>query len=241
MKTQQGIPFDGIETVTIDGRIDLAGTRAPLSVTLKREAIPGKDRRISNGKLLRVAAAYPLEEGESIEISDSSCQAEAWITRTGESSREIVVSEDAVQGAGENRYLRLKCDIGLYTEYSSLNRATDGRAVLKHCLALREMKRLAAAGPTIDEQGNLRIPKGTARASGTPYDLSYEFEYRPRLFAWDEVANGGYPDLGGRYTFGELTAAFPVVAPLVAPLAHAFFAALPEKQKARILARELAA
>jgi hypothetical protein len=238
MKTQQCIPLDGIEPVTIDGRIDLAGTRAPVSVTIQREAITGKDRRISNGRLLRVAAAYPLEEGESIEIlTDSYSQADAWIVRTGESSREIVVSEDAVPGVGGDRYLRLECDIGLYTECSSLNRATDDRAVLKHCLALRELKRLAAAGPTIDEQGTIRIPKGAARAGDTPYDLSYEFEFRPRLFAWDEVANGGYPDLGGRFTFASLTAKHPEVA----HLAHAFFAALPEKQKARILAREMAA
>jgi len=93
-------------------------------------------------------------------------------------------------------------------------------------------KRLAAAGPDIDEDGLIRIPAGMARADGTFYEYPIELIYRPRLCAWSE-RGWDHP----RFGLGGMMKRFPEAA----ALARGFFDRLPPRQKARALAMAMAA
>jgi len=229
--------FETAKTATIDGCIDLDGTRAPVNAAIIRDpsttAIPNL-RRLSTQTLLAVAGAYPLKEGESIHIGGllphSRSSEMATITWTGKRGRKITVERaSSGQRGWTDRLLHLECKIGVRTLDYPLEKATDGYVVRTICLELQRKENLAAAGPIMDDRGNILIPQGAVTPDGRYYPYQAALQYRPRLFAWHD----GYQ----LYNIGQLMK----VDPKLGKMARGFFDALPPRQKARALALAIAA
>jgi hypothetical protein len=227
-------------TFPIDVRTDLAGARASMSVAIKRDPNThgiGEKRRLSNETLLAIAAAFPLEQGDSIFIGGirrGGWKSEgATICWTGDRAREITVTRATVHpNQSKHRKVCLCCDNGIFSVDCRLDEATDARWVRIMVDDFRRYKRLAAAGPDIDEDGLIRIPIGLPRADGTFYEYPIELIYRPRLCAWSE-RGWNYP----RFSISGMMNRFPEAA----ALARGFFDRLPPRQKARALAMAMAA
>jgi hypothetical protein len=249
--------FETAVTATIDGITDLAGTRAPVTVSIKRDpetSVIENLRRLSTEVLLSIAAAYPLEEGERIEVSGlgprSRWSEKATISYAGKRTRRIEVRRD-FPTVGKQRLLHLVCDARVpaddypeqwvpdgcrvfehdecWTLGCPFEQATDESMVRSLCLELRKRKSLAAAGMRMDEDGSIIIPAGMETDSGQ-YVREVWLSYHPRLCMWED-------DLHRRYDLCALIKEHPEAG----EMARWFIAELPAKQKARTLAPGLAA
>jgi hypothetical protein len=196
------------------------------------------EHRLPTETLLATAAAFPLEEGESVRISGLPphyCASEgATILWTGARAREITVSKgDYLWVAFDDyRRLELECGPGLRTMNCDfeIEKGIADRLVWSLCRQLRAYKRLAAAGATIDGKGNIRIPRGMMKVDGSYYDYSHDLKYHPRSYVWTE-------DNYWRFNFGGIMHKYPEVAHLVS----GFFDGLSPRRKARVLAMAMAA
>ena len=231
--------LDTVETAMIEGRINLDFDLAPMAVTIKRVPSPLFVRQegwLPTETLLAVAAAFPLEEGECVRIGGlpphEQASEGATIRWSGDRAREITVTKATFLGPGndENRRLALQCGPVLQTWDRDFTEATEAGVVRSLCRGLRWDKRQAAAGPTIDDEGNIFIPMGMMKADGTYYQRSYKLKYHPRSCVWTER-------IYWRFSLGGVMHEFPEVAQQV----RAFFDRLPPRQKARALAMMLAA
>jgi hypothetical protein len=158
--------FATTSTATIDGIINLVGTRAPVTVSIRRypeTSVIGNMCRLSTEVLLSIAAAYPLEEGERIEVSGlgprSRSSEMATITYTGQRTRGVEVKRD-FPNARKQRMLHLVCDINvpadelplgwpsndLWTYGKPLEMAMGEETARFLCRDLRERKHQAARG-----------------------------------------------------------------------------------------------
>jgi hypothetical protein len=231
--------FETAKTATIDGCIDLDGTRAPVNAAIIRDpsttGIPNMCR-LSTQTLLAVAAAYPLEPGDRVCIGGlplfRRSSERAVIEWGGERGRLIMVVKDpSAPRHGNDRLLSLECFYGISTLAYPLEVATDDRVVRTLCLELRKRKSAwAEREPTLDGQGNILIPRGAVKRDGTEYLKQYKLVFRPRLFAWDY---GTYR----RYSIGQLMK----MDPKLGELAKEVFDALPPREKARVLGLTMAA
>jgi hypothetical protein len=248
--------FETAVTATIDGIIDLDGARDQITVSIEREpstsAIENL-RRLSTEVLLSIAAAYPLEQGERIEVSGlgprSRSSEKATISYAGKGARKIAVERD-FPVRGKSRLLHLVCDVEVpsddfpdqwvpdgcqafridecWTLGCPFDQVTDERMVRQLCLELRKRKSLAAAGMTIDEGGSIIIPEGMETDRGH-YVREVGLDYRPRLSVWED-------DLHRRYDLCGLMKEHPEAG----EMARWFIDELPARQKARVLASVLA-
>jgi hypothetical protein len=249
--------FETATTATIDGIIDLDGARDQIIVRIEREPSTSaieNSRRLSTEVLLSIAGAYPLEEGERIEVSGlgprSRSSEKATISYAGKRTRKIAVKRD-FPVRGKSRLLHLVCDAKIpvydtpdewvpdgyqvfendecWTLGCPFDQATDERMVRALCLELRKRKGLTEAGMTIDEDGFINIPAGMETDSGQ-YVREVWLSYRPRLSVWED-------DLHRRYDLRALMKEHPEAG----EMARWFIDELPAKQKARVLAPVLAA
>jgi len=155
----------------------------------------------------------------------------AQILWSGDRAREITVFRaSSCTEYRKYRELHLCCDIGVVSPSWILDEATDDFWVRALCEHLREEKQKAAAGPTIDENGRIRIPMGMARADGTFFEYPVELIYRPRLCVWTERNYW-------RFNIGGMMHTYPEVAHMV----RGFFDRLSPRRKARALAMAMAA